>query len=156
MKKKNILIIVLCVVIVGLLSVIGVLVYKNVQEKKKQQIEAYRKAHSDKYIKFTDNAGNDQVEKYFNNMKFIKGVDILEYDKDNNVVNKYSDIQSIGTNKLKDVLIKTQKDTKKIQVHLWIKYLDEKEYSFSSFNLKRDVAKKSKDGDTTYINVSSV
>jgi flagellar basal body-associated protein FliL len=35
MKKKNILIIVLCVVIVGLLSVIGVLVYKNVQEKKK-------------------------------------------------------------------------------------------------------------------------
>lgn len=62
MKKKT-LIIVLCAIIVVLLGVVAYFVVNNIQEKKQQKIEAYRRAHSDKYIKFTDNAGNDQAKK---------------------------------------------------------------------------------------------
>lgn len=155
--KKKLLIVSIVVIIVLLGSIVGILIYNNIQDKKEKAkiADAYRKAHAPKYIKFTDNAGKEQVELYFTNMKFIKGIDILEYDRDNVIINKYSDLQSIGENKLQDILIKTQKDTKNIQVHIWIKYLDRKEYSFSSFNLKRNVAKRSKNGDTIYVTLSA-
>lgn len=79
----------------------------------------------------------------------MKTVCIREYDKDNNIVNEYHQCQ--GTlNNLDEKLIKTQKDTKKIQVQLWVNFSDNYNYTF---NFKRSFAKQSKNGDTTYINL---
>src|SRR5574344_2636999 len=121
--KKKLLIVSIVVIIVLLGSIVGILIYNNIQDKKEKAkiADAYRKAHAPKYIKFTDNAGNYQADTSGWITPIIKTVWITEYDKDYIALNEYHQCQ--GTlNNLDNKIIKTQKDTKYIQVRLWLIY----------------------------------